>query len=53
VEKTALLHIPAILVSGGALLAVPDNLPVARRYWLERDVTLIHTPTVPDNNSFK
>lgn len=39
--------------SGGELLAISDNLPIAWGSGFERDVTLLHTPTVPHNNSLK
>ena len=35
------------------LLAISDNLPIAWGSGFERDITLLHTPTVPHNNPLK
>jgi hypothetical protein len=39
--------------SGGELLAISDNLPIAWGSGFDRDVTLLYTPTVPRNSSLK
>jgi hypothetical protein len=52
-EKTALLHIPAILVVWWRTACHIGKFTNRMGVWVRSDFTLLHTPTVHHNNSLK